>query len=214
MLKNMHNGDGIRMAFEIGADDEGLGKLILHGPTTEARAAFGIAIEANSVWVNKDGERFMQESASFSPFESVNGVLRQPGQVCYSIFDAAMVQNALKNGMERPFESSLHSRRIKDQLEQGLKDEAAQGRMLISDSWIEIAKWIGVKPALLKATIDEYNACCDKGHDDQFAKTAQKPETVKNSTLLCRQMLSGHPILIWRHQDQSPDGGSKRRPAT
>jgi len=180
MLKDIHTGDGIRMAFKIGADDEGLGKLIFHGPATEARAAFGIAIEANSVWVNKDGERFMQESASFSPFESVNGVLRQPGQVCYSIFDSAMVQNALKNGLERPFESSLHSRRIRDQLEQGLKDEAAHGRVLKTDSWIEIAKWIGIKPDALKATIDEYNACCDKGHDDQFAKAAKNLKPLRN----------------------------------
>ena len=170
MLKGMHTGDGIRMAFEIGADNEGLNKLILHGPGSEARAAFGIAIEANSVWVNSNGERFMQESANFSPFESVNGLLRQPGQVCYSIFDEAMVQNAIKNGLERPFESSLHSRGIRENLAQGLQKEVAQGHMLRSDSWSEIAKWIGVKPANLRATIDEYNACCDKGHDDQFAK--------------------------------------------
>jgi fumarate reductase flavoprotein subunit len=170
ILKEIHSGDGIRMAFDIGADSEGLEKLILHGPVPEARGAFGIAIEANSVWVNKNGQRFMQESASFSPFESVNGVLRQPGQVCFSIFDEAMRKNAIKNGLERPFESSLHSRRIMNQMSEGFKDEAASGRMLISHSWDEIAKWIGVPPATLKATIDEYNACCDKGHDDQFAK--------------------------------------------
>jgi fumarate reductase flavoprotein subunit len=179
MLKNMHDGDGLLMAFNIGADSEGLGKLILHGPVTEARTAFGLAIEANSVWVNKNGERFMQESASFSPFESVNGLLRQPEQVCFSILDKAFLENALKNGLERPFQSSLHSRGIMTRWNEELKKEAAQGRMMISDSWDEIAKWIGTNPANLKATIDEYNACCDKGHDDQFAKNPKNLKALR-----------------------------------
>jgi fumarate reductase flavoprotein subunit len=179
MLKGMHNGDGIRMAFDVGADAEGLDKLILHGPVSDARAAFGISIEASSVWVNANGERFMQESANFSPFVSVNGVLRQPGQVCWSIFDDAMVRHAIENGLERPFQSSLHSRRIMDQLKEGLKNETAQGHMLMSDSWGDIAKWMNIQPSVLKATIDEYNDCCDKGHDDQFAKDPKNLKSLR-----------------------------------
>ena len=179
MLKNMHDGDGLRMAFEIGADNDGLGKLILHGPTTEARGAFGLAIEANSVWVNKNGERFMQESASFSPFESCNGLLRQPEQVCFSIFDEALLRYSLKNGLERPFQSSLHSRGILIRWDEELKKEAAKGKVMISDSWDEIAKWMGVKPVILKATMDEYNACCDKGHDDQYVKNPKNLKALR-----------------------------------
>jgi fumarate reductase flavoprotein subunit len=179
MLKNIHNGDGLRMAFEIGADNDGLGKLILHGPGTAARTAFGLAIEANCIWVNKNGERFMQESASFSPFESVNGVLRQPEQVCFSIFDEALLQYSQKNGLERPFQSSLHSRRMMTDWGVAFKKEATEDRMMIADSWDGIAKWIGVKPAKLKATIEEYNACCDKGHDDQFAKNPKNLRALK-----------------------------------
>jgi fumarate reductase flavoprotein subunit len=173
MLKEIHAGDGLRMAFEIGANHEGLEKLILHGPVSAARSVFAITIEASSVWVNSRGERFMQESARFSPFESVNGVLRQPGQLCFSIFDQANVQNIEKNGYARPFESSIHSHRMLVQLEENLKREAAEGHLLMSDSWTEIANWIGADPDVLKATVDEYNAGCAKGHDDQFAKDPQ-----------------------------------------
>jgi fumarate reductase flavoprotein subunit len=173
ILKGIHNGDGIKMAFSVGAASEGLDKLILHGPVSEARAAFGISIEPTSVWLNSDGERFMQESARFSPFVSVNGILRQRGQVCWSIFDDDMVNNAIKNGLERPFESSIHSRRIMDQLKEGLTNEAVNGHMLISDSWDDIARWIGVAPSVLKVSINEYNVCCDKGHDDQYAKDSK-----------------------------------------
>jgi fumarate reductase flavoprotein subunit len=179
MLKGMHSGDGIRMAFKIGANNEGLEKLILHGPASEARSVFAAAIEANSVWVNSRGERFMQESARFSPFESVNGVLRQPGQLCFSIFDQANVQNIETNGYERPFESSIHSRRMLTGLKENLKREASEGHLLMSDYWTEIANWIGANPAVLQATIDEYNACCDKGHDDQFAKDQKNLKPLK-----------------------------------
>ena len=36
--------------------------------------------------------------------------------------------------------------------------------------WDGITQWIGVAPETLKATIDEYNACYDKGRDDVFLK--------------------------------------------
>ena len=67
MLLGIHNGDGIRMAFELNAASDGLGNMCLHGPLAEARSAFGLAMEAKTVWVNQNGERFMEESASFQP---------------------------------------------------------------------------------------------------------------------------------------------------
>jgi fumarate reductase flavoprotein subunit len=44
------------------------------------------------------------------------------------------------------------------------------GRVKIADSWDEIAAWMGILPQILRATIDEYNSFCDKGHDDMFLK--------------------------------------------
>jgi fumarate reductase flavoprotein subunit len=49
-----------------------------------------------------------------------------------------------------------------------LKEEP--GWVKISDSWDEIAKWIGANPKVLKTTIDEYNASCDQNYDAIFAK--------------------------------------------
>ena len=34
----------------------------------------------------------------------------------------------------------------------------------------ELARKMGVDPAVLRATVDEYNGFCEKGHDDLFAK--------------------------------------------
>jgi hypothetical protein len=48
-------------------------------------------------------------------------------------------------------------------LENALPAEAAIDRVKIAVSWDKIAGWIGADPAVLKATIDEYNDGCDHG---------------------------------------------------
>ena len=50
------------------------------------------------------------------------------------------------------------------------KKEVSEVNLKIADSWDEIAAWIGAEPSVLKATIDEYNATCDCGHDSLFVK--------------------------------------------
>jgi fumarate reductase flavoprotein subunit len=40
----------------------------------------------------------------------------------------------------------------------------------ISDSWEEIAGWMGADPKILEKTIDEYNDGCDRGYDPVFSK--------------------------------------------
>jgi fumarate reductase flavoprotein subunit len=62
-----------------------------------------------------------------------------------------------------------------------LKSAAKRGNIKISDSWGEIAAWIGAKSEVLKATIDEYNSFCDKGHDN-FAKDPRYLTALRNPT--------------------------------
>jgi fumarate reductase flavoprotein subunit len=40
----------------------------------------------------------------------------------------------------------------------------------VSNSLDDIATWIGADPAVLKATVEEYNGFCDKGRDGLFVK--------------------------------------------
>jgi ferredoxin len=40
----------------------------------------------------------------------------------------------------------------------------------ITDTWEEIAQWMGVDPDSLKLTIAEYNSVCEKGYDPVFKK--------------------------------------------
>ncbi|HEX7475465.1 MAG TPA: FAD-binding protein, partial [Dehalococcoidales bacterium] len=165
----MHTGDGIKMAFEIGAASDGLGILLMNGPNFVAgNHAWMLAMNAGAMRVNAEGERFTAEN--LGPFVSDNITLRQPGQVMYSVFDNAFKENIIKNGFG-PISGGKY-RHEASGIEDDLKAAIARGSCCVSDSWAEIAKWIGAKPETLESTVEEYNGFCDKGHDDLFAKDA------------------------------------------
>jgi fumarate reductase flavoprotein subunit len=171
-----HTGDGLLMATEIGAATESLGLLHLewphvHGDPTSVLAS--LAREPYSVYVNKTGRRFIDEAIGLHVFESANAVLRQPDKVGYILFDDDMRRSMegkgviLGRGKER-----AERRRGMPGLERELRKAANNNkeRMKISNSWAEIANWIGADPKVLKAAIDEYNSFCDQRYDEVFGK--------------------------------------------
>jgi fumarate reductase flavoprotein subunit len=166
-----HTGDGIQMAFEAGADNEGLGNLLLCGPCfVGGFGAFHLAIEPTTVWVNKDGRRFIEEGLDCSPFEASNAILRQPDQVCFSLFDEATKRQVLQNGYIRPDADTVSP---VDRIEGALEDNFKRGNLMVTSSWDEIAGWAGIDAVILKSSIEQYNRFCDTGHDDAFAKKAK-----------------------------------------
>jgi fumarate reductase flavoprotein subunit len=189
-LKNIHNGDGIRMAFNIGAASEGLGQLLLHGPVLEVdRFAWFPFIEACTLWINRDGERFMAEAADFNPFESPNGVLRQPGQMCFSLFDADIKQHLVTHGLERS-QSGTHLDPVK--FEESLKAAAAKEEGGIFDSLDALAKWMKIAPRILRDSINEYNACCDQGYDHLFFKNSKYLRPLRQQPYYVAKCFPGH----------------------
>ena len=186
-LKNVHMGDGIAMAADIGAATESMGNLQISGPffRGEAQAPSrppilpsdrikgprSVALipgEPTTLWVNKRGERFMAE-ASAMVFEMVNALLRQPEQVCFSIFNDGIVQNLVSNGFTRNYRGRKAALE-KTTADMELQEAANKGILKMSGSWDEIAGWIGISSTTLTVTIDEYNACCDRGYDAIFGK--------------------------------------------
>jgi fumarate reductase flavoprotein subunit len=176
-----HMGDGILMAWKAGAASEGLGSMIGGGPClpgmkglagrTESLFLTAVAEEPNVVWVNKKGERFVDECLTFNIFESVNPLLRQPDMVTYSLFDERVKRGIIEEGIIRGIGIYFLPPRTKIlELDKMLKKGVDNGTIKIANTWDEIAAWMRIAPEILKATIEEYNACCDKGYDDVFAK--------------------------------------------
>jgi len=111
-LPNM--GDGLRLATEAGAATEGLGMIQMEGPCTPRSVRLmidmpdsgklpvmlgQIALEPQTVWVNKRGVRFIDETAGTSHFTTSNGVARQPEAICFSLLDSSMVRGISEKGI-------------------------------------------------------------------------------------------------------------------
>jgi fumarate reductase flavoprotein subunit len=171
-----HAGDGLRMATDLGASTASLGLLLLEWPHVygdSSASLESIAREPCTVYVNKTGERFVDEIKGFHAFECANAVLRQPDKIGYILADEEMIDDAENRGVHLGRGRNRAERRRKMP---GLKKlvhtiaDLKTGNICISDSWEEIALWIGADPSVLKSTIDEYNNGCDCGHDDAFFK--------------------------------------------
>jgi fumarate reductase flavoprotein subunit len=191
-----NTGDGILMAMEIGAATAGLGAMNLHGPFIKPKSdshtmkmdAKGIdgsplritlwflAWEPEMLWVNKKGKRFVDEGYQLAFFAFGNTVALQPDGIAYTLFDTATLRKIEKDGLIRPGAAShanwlpVSAATPLPGLEREIQKQADKGELKISGSWNEIAGWMGADPAVLKSTIDEYNAACDDKHDNLFAK--------------------------------------------
>jgi fumarate reductase flavoprotein subunit len=164
-------GDGIRMAWEMGAAEEGLGTLELFrvGPQG-AEFAMGCQIEVAAaqpdLWVDPQGERFCDESISFYDTLVGNASARYREGYNFSLFDDSIIQRLIEKGPEKYPET------IPLSLEQELKTVLERGstEVMGAASIAELALQMGVAPAVLSATVDQYNHFCLQGHDDLFAK--------------------------------------------
>jgi fumarate reductase flavoprotein subunit len=191
--KNIHTGDGISMAFDVGADHDGLGILMLNGPNFVAgRHGWALANWQGVIRVNKEGERFADEGTGASMND--HQTMRQPDQICFTLFDDAFKKNIIKNGFG--FVSQGKYGHNAAGIEGDLEKARARDDLMISDSWDEIEKWIGTKPGALKATINEYNAFCDKGHDDHFVKDPQSLIALRNPPYYACKMYPGFLVTI------------------
>jgi len=165
-------GDGLNMANEAGAANEGLGYIHYMGLHYKGSPTIGrMQWMAEPVWVNKFGERYAAEDIVFDMGTRANALERQPDRISYTILDEAIVNKIVDDNKWQTIakEGSKLAWYWTD-LPNDLKKDAGTGTVKISDSWGEIAKWMGVPAKTLKATIDEYNAACEAGYDFWFLK--------------------------------------------
>jgi fumarate reductase flavoprotein subunit len=170
-------GDGIRIAWEIGAAEEGMGVLqfIRGGPVLGVGLSFISPLESASnqptLRVTQDGERYCDESIIGNFAFDGNAMARLKGKSVFTIFDESLVNYWMEEGTDMgtgriyPPGKRLN---IGEALEKALETKAPD--IYVANSVEELAGKIGLSPNVLKATVEEYNRFCVKGHDDLFAK--------------------------------------------
>jgi fumarate reductase flavoprotein subunit len=181
-------GDGIRMAWEIGAADEGMGVLqfIRGGPVLGVGLSFISPLESASnqptLRVTQDGERYCDESIIGNFAFDGNAMARLKGKSVFTIFDESLVNYWMEEGTDMgtgriypPGKRLNIGEAVKKALETNAPD------VYVANSVEELAGEIGMNPTVLKATVDEYNGYCAKGHDNLFAKNPKYLRPLKGS---------------------------------
>ncbi len=170
-------GDGIRMAWEVGAAEDGMGLLELFrvgplGPDFPMKNQIEFAAGQPDLWVNSRGERFCDEGIAFYDTSVGNANARYKEGYTYSIFDDSIKRRLLEKGIDRgiAIENPPGTRPVNIDKDIDAALERGGTDVCEADSVEELATKIGMDPAVLKATVDEYNGFCEKGHDDLFAK--------------------------------------------
>jgi fumarate reductase flavoprotein subunit len=179
-------GDGIRVAWEAGADDKGIGLIQLWrgipiGRGIRELGNLNAAALQPHLWVNQNGERFCDETiANIDPFEG-NACARQKSGCSYTIFDEAIKRHMMEKGIDKNMGTESPPGTPLPDFDRELKAafEKKNPHVFAADSIKGLADQMDINPKVLKATIDEYNSFCRQGHDDLFAKDRQYLRPVK-----------------------------------
>lgn len=167
-----NTGDGITLAGEAGGAMDSFATLVREAchSSDEMKEHFltVAAREPYTIWVNKLGRRFIDETAGYHLQTCSNAILVQPDKVGFSLCDDKMVQEVVDTGWRLP---RYPNREDTNTYRERLDDVASRKQWVIkSDDWGEIAEWIGAEPDVLKASVKEYNNFCDHGYDEDFVK--------------------------------------------
>jgi len=170
-------GDGIRMAWEVGAAEDGMGILELFragplGPDFPMKNQIEFVTCQPDLWINSKGERFCDEGITFYDSEVGNANARFKEGYTFSIFDDSVIERLLTRGVDRgiAIENPPGTKPVDIRRELNAALERGSTDVFAADSLEELAKKIDVDSEMLKATVEEYNGYCEKGHDELFAK--------------------------------------------
>ena len=174
-------GDGIRMAWEAGAAEEGIEALQLIrvapvGPEFAMGNDLEVVAMQPDLYVDARARRFCDESVAFYDTNSGNANARCSGDgFTFSVFDDSILERVLEGGVDRGLSIHIPPGYRPGNVRKELAAAIAGGstEVFAADSVEELARAISVDPAVFRATMDEYNDCCARGHDALFAKPAR-----------------------------------------
>lgn len=177
-------GDGINMAKAIGAQLTGMHTIAGNSPyinqdppirqfngadyQKQARAS----LSQPFLWVNKEGQRFYNESMG-SSFSDVYNAMTMNGGMMYSVFDDNMRQKMIAEGPVTPFNAIVVPGQPMKALDEAISIGMKEGWSFKANTIEDLAKQLKIDPATLKATIAKVNKYAQDKNDLDFGR---KPE--------------------------------------
>jgi fumarate reductase flavoprotein subunit len=184
-MNRNYTGDGLRLAKEVGAKMDDTNPTIrMMGPMTmcRSRVMSDMANSAYSIYVNKDGQRFVCEASQLrmGVFDSGSVQLEQPDGLCYVIFDENSLRHTIAAGDNQPQPQQtmpFGASHFPATMEEAKADmlpalEKQDGSVFMADTLDELAAKISVNVENLKTTVADYNLAAETGMDWDCFKPA------------------------------------------
>ena len=178
-------GEGIRMAWEVGAGEEGMNMELIYelvGMREGSMDAAGMAMmmqimaanyafQQPNLIVNLLGERFMNEEIAGAWTFTANALARQKNGYGFSIFDEATKNRFVNVSLDfGTFPVSFDKLENLDAVLKQILDKGSD-TIFKADSLDELAGRTGINADSLKKTVAEYNKSCETGRDKIFHKS-------------------------------------------
>ena len=171
-------GEGIQMAWDVGAAEEGMGVLQWveggpGGPGIKMRSHINGAVpQPQFLWINLDGKRFADEGLAHNFTFHGNIHVRQKDGIVFRIFDESikkyMIEKGIDHGMGVQIPVGTRLTHLDEEIKAAM--DAGNPNIFIAKNLDELAAKLGVNPKTFKQTVAQYNSFCAKRHDDQYAK--------------------------------------------
>jgi fumarate reductase flavoprotein subunit len=185
------DGDGLRMAWEVGAAPTEITMELIYMMPGEFDPVIGETFRQPHLMVNLLGERFMNEEIMPNTTFTGNAISRQKNRTAFIIFDEEIKERMEKVGFDligvvfpvteaRNFDALLQAH-----FDRGFKEA------FVADSLEELAAKTGIDEEGLRATVEHYNRCCEKGHDDLFNKRYEFLRPIKTPRFYAGRFLPG-----------------------
>lgn len=161
-----HEGDGINMAIAAGGKSWLNNSSLMDYPINPELGTESNCISAvhSSIWVNGDGVRFTDENNDAAiPARAAYSIHVQDAS--YALFDQTQMDAAIEAAAMNIFVGEDTAKMIEDAVD--------AGSIFKGDTLADVAEQAGINAETLQKTVDDYNAFCAAGSDDDFGKDAQ-----------------------------------------
>lgn len=178
---NKNNGDGLSLAWKVGAQRYAMGMAMLFGGyikdpdkpiyTYRYDELNGAANQQSLLWVNETGKRFVNEEVVDNFAQAGNALFTQ--NEFYTILDQATVDHLQNDSLYKPMGTyDYHDTKLPHLQEEIDKELASHAKYLTkADNVEELAKKLNLPD--LPATISRYNELAHAGEDKDFGKQAK-----------------------------------------
>lgn len=176
-------GDGLRLGWHVGGQKYGMGTAMLFGgylkdsgePSFKMmRSQMNVAAgQQPLLWVNENGERFVDESVVYN-FSYAGNALYSQNKV-YSILDTNNIEEMAEKGNFMGLGVYIKRGHKMDKLQAEINDAVRQKKSFIfkANTIEELAEKMNLSKETLVNTISEYNGYVDAGKDKVYGKESK-----------------------------------------